>query len=994
MIEKATDTFWKNLNGLGFLDLPLLQKWRALAETPGATWLQLCQAIQQESQLTAAHLQLLTNEHPWPPVQVGGLLIQRPILHPIQWDAFQAVHVKLEKEWRVVIPPAEPRDATANDILSRARRIAELDDPQLTKVIDIETYGSRLAMVLPLVRGQRLSQIWSNPQADLNWEQIANQLVSALRRIHDAGVDIGSLDPLMIYYDAEREAIQFDDLVASHYSDDDVIPGGLSPSEEAVVIAYRTHRARFFATNRLGTAPRPSTARDWLECAAWLTFAADHRAATKASAATKPPAATPTAADALTERWKQAATQLAAIYNGSQAELNAWYERWFDATAGQESALADPALQVFLPSQIDQDTTPLPNVLVGSPKSPSAPDDHAPVANPSFATLGTSPREKSPPGSLANKQAAKRQIEKRRKWVMAAAVIVPLPICLLVMLVIYALQPAEERVPDLANQTSSQEELPGADLPDVQLPNNSNAKETKSPVQNNRGLASTPGSNLGSNLGSTPDAKPVGPSGGSGNRSGPPSPEKSQRIPPNAGDESAADEDEALADLRPLPDNDLLTGPSEPPKPPLDPLPTPVADPPAETKLGTSEQPTPAAPADDGFVSYTHLLTEVDVVGAWREALQANPTDKLNRTVQLGQLNRTTAKRTLAALNSMEPTIGDNFRLVAQPAPESPIVQQWDLQRVNANEPKTLALIQATTDGRLQMVLSPAPVDDWDETDNLKLELYFGDRSVSHWIALGQGRRPDLMTAENTAVAGATTPTIAAPSGNDTAMLPGTSTAENKPSGAAAEAPIPDLAFDPKTAASKTWFKDTPDMPREGTQWQFQLAGKPLQKIDKEHPLWKALRVRGKEEAYFMDDLLDAGSVVVLVTADAGNRTRLEGRLQLLTPSGPRPLKTDAAADAAVEAEQFKQTVKAQFDQLKGTRAKPGEGDLKQAELNRMETVMKEMDRYKKALEFVVQNNDALLENGLAFGLLHVMDGQEQYLLKSEGFTVTNPAEK
>jgi len=105
MIEKATETFWKNLKGLGFIDPAQISKWQDVASAPGATWLQLCQAIQQDSRLTSTHLNLLTSEHPATPVLVGSLLVQRSILHPLNWEAYEAVHVKLEKEWRVILLP-------------------------------------------------------------------------------------------------------------------------------------------------------------------------------------------------------------------------------------------------------------------------------------------------------------------------------------------------------------------------------------------------------------------------------------------------------------------------------------------------------------------------------------------------------------------------------------------------------------------------------------------------------------------------------------------------------------------------------------------------------------------------------------------------------------------------------------------------------------------------------------------------------------------------
>jgi hypothetical protein len=280
--------------------------------------------------------------------------------------------------------------------------------------------------------------------------------------------------------------------------------------------------------------------------------------------------------------------------------------------------------------------------------------------------------------------------------------------------------------------------------------------------------------------------------------------------------------------------------------------------------------------------------------------------------------------------------------------------------------------------------------------------LHYQEHAISHVIHLGTGSRPvfaelseqpsQLPTDTSTATTAKVEPVTPVTSGAGTPDDRKPTAEEAKPADVetAAET-ILDLPFDPKSAASKPWFRDTPGFPREGVEWRFQLLGKSLRKMEKEHPIWKALRVRTKEDAYFMDDVLDAGSVVLLVEAETGQRTKLKGRLQLLTRDGAIELKKGSAADAATAAEQFKQTMLLQHQQLKAIRAKPGEGDRKQAEMNRLDVMMKEMDRYKKALESVIENNDALLEKGLAFGLVQVIDGQAQYLLKSQGYQDASP---
>lgn len=981
MIEKATETFWKNLNGLGFVDLALVKKWRELAETPGATWLQLCQAIQQDSRLTSGHLQLLTSEQPATPLLVGGLLILRSIPHPLNWEAYEAVHVKLEKDWRVILLPEMDRDPSGPNFLARARKIAELDDPNVTKIVDLETHGSRYAMVLPTVRGERLGQIWAVPPDEMDWEQVAIQLISTLRRIHNAGIEVGTLDPMFLYFDQQRQELQLDDLVSSVGIDDDLIPSGLTTREESMVVAYRTRRAKFFQTKFPGKTPTSGSARDWMECAAWLDFAAHSLPSTIASIER----------DALTERWQKAAAELCSIYQGTDTEISQWYSHWF----ADEQLLDRPNnMASVLAASRNTDGVDLPmliNVEVKAQKLTTPPEPSATPTSSDTKTLPLPSGDKPKPGSVAHKQAAKREVEKRRKMVMAAAVIAPLPICLLVLLVMYLLQPTSDTLPNLANQSSDQAELPTVNLPDANLPD-----------------ANLPDANLPDAGTSTKSQTSENPAGDV-NQKLAPSPSPSPRNTPAKNSPPATDrdeDDELLADLKPLPNSDLLKESIDNPNPSSDKTtelpdtatirPETTSTPPSTTSPVTAESQTTSRPAEDGYIAYTHVPTELDVVGAWREFLRTNTDNTSAETIQLGQLNSITAKRTQVEVNSTDPATVNNFRLVAKPSDDSAVVQQWEFQRVNNSDPKPLGYLQTTTDGQLQIVLTSAVESDWNNAENLGIELYYGEREVSHRIALSKGRRPtiksdaDQMAADVPKPARDVDSSLAPSSSSDSSPANN----ENLQANTTAESTIPDLPFDPRTATSKTWFKDTPGFPREGTEWRYQLADQTLQKIEKDHPLWKALRVRGKEEAYFTGDLLDSGSVVLMVTAESGNRTRLEGRLQLLTPSGLRPLKKDSAVDAAIEAEQFKQALKLQYDQLKSTRAKPGEGDLKQAELNRLDAMMKEMDRYKKALELVVQNNDAFLEKGLAFGLLHVVDGQDQFLLKSQSYSVANPTEK
>ncbi|MBL8890769.1 MAG: hypothetical protein JNL67_12390 [Planctomycetaceae bacterium] len=978
MIEKATEVFWRNLRALGLFDPSQIERWFGLADAPGATWLQLCQAIQQESRLTSAHLQLLASDNPATPVLVGSLLIQRPTLHPLNWDAYEAVHVKLEQHARVILLPDAGRDNVGLQGLQRARQVATLDDVQVTRIVDLETVGSRYAMVVSESSGERLSQVWANADVGIDWSDLASQLIGVVHRVHRSGLGVGVLDPLTIHYVRERNELLLDDLVSSQWINEEMIPNGLGPSEEAVLIAYRAQRARFLnaASQPLDGHSVASTndiAHDWLECAAWLDFAAQRLETSGRSENSL-----------VAQRLRQAAVELCEIHRRPATDFATWYRRWFGslqvAEPSSHFAKAKPFANPWdvSPSvenpgpELDDEVIELPNDTVAIPDAPqeSLPsvgvgETRSPVMiekSSGDARKSVPTADKPKPGSLAEKQAAKRELEKRRKIVLAAAVLVPLPICLLVLLLVYLLQPAKEGVPDVANQSTG-----ATELPDVELPTNDVLKTGTGPVADDVAKSNASKANPPSEVVKSPVKDPSA---------------NSDALNELPNSKIGDTEDEMLADLTPPATTD-----------PQDSKKQSVPDA-ADTKMTSP-------PVDDGFIAYTHVLNELDVVGAWRDALKESADTAISRTVQLGQLNRITGKKTLLEINSSEPTIASAFRIVAKPSEQASIVQQWELQSSEAG--KTLALIQTTTDGQLQMVLEPSTTMDWNGAEKLKLELYFGQRDVSHWIALGQGRRPNWSsttggaTSEGTAsetnpsltLVAPTTPTTVA---GENQNLPSTTEQPTEPVAANSDdASIPDLVFDSKSAASKTWFKDTPGFPRESVEWRFQIIGQNLKKIEKEHSAWKSLRVRSKEEAYFLDEILDHGSVVVIVEAESGERTRLKARMILLTPNGPTELKEDVVSVAIAEAEQFKQTCQLQREQINKVRAAAGEAEQKKAKLGQLDALMKEMDRYKKVLEVVAKNNDAMLEKGLAFGLVQIIDGQEQYLLKSQGFTVSEP---
>jgi hypothetical protein len=107
-------------------------------------------------------------------------------------------------------------------------------------------------------------------------------------------------------------------------------------------------------------------------------------------------------------------------------------------------------------------------------------------------------------------------------------------------------------------------------------------------------------------------------------------------------------------------------------------------------------------------------------------------------------------------------------------------------------------------------------------------------------------------------------------------------------------------------------------------------------------------------------------------------------------------LKKGAAAEASAQALQFQQALQLQSEQRRANRAKPGEGDLKQAELSRLEAMIREIDRYRGALQFAIDQDATLLEQGVAFELVRVGVGESPatVVLRSPGYLDTMGGEE
>lgn len=1087
MIEKATEAFWERLAALSFVEPDQTQRWRNLAAAPAANWLQLCQMIQNESPLTASHLQSLAQGVARPPVAIGSCLIMSNAFQTLGWESYEARHVKLQKNLRLLlVPGSEPSAAESRivpQILDRVRELAGVHLAGIPQVIDVEQFGQGYVVTMTPTVGRRLSQYWSartaktTPSIDFD---LAKQLVSLLRDLENGGQRVSRLDPLLLSVSEPNHGLAFDDLVSSEWLDDDFFPSDLPADEVAVVVDYRAKRAGYLGS-------RAATAGGmWWECAAALDFTADQMTTRWGD---------DTEALELGRQLRDAADGLTRVASGAEVDRASWLARWLsaDGTVAGLSTNPGPAIAEPLPDSVTDtdDGSPSNSVaavgelrgqitdkitvgdadLIGSAFTGGGVggDDLERIVEPNQGPGQLSAMDRragkssgtTAPGGIAARQAAKREQQRRQRVVTALAVAAPFPICLFIFLLAYFLWPAGEGLPDVSNQSGGSE-LPSADLPDSGLGLTPSAPSSQ-PVRTERPAERQAQSEF--------DPKTEG-LATAGRATG--HPEGGQDRPLEA-----IDQDELLADLVPVPQKDATLGDlaalsagGDDPLQSLSDLATPLgatyergnladaAVKPDNATGGTSAAPDSSvmapepsdsafaakkdltiaesaaaansgsadgsltgadaavagskaasvvvlrgavateAPEEDGFLSFGAVLTAVDWLGAWQAAHGGAGADKLGPLYRMsvGRLNATTARHMQMGLTGPGVDRWDLQQAESLGGDDPQIVQAWELG-VKANGSVTpIARLETTIDGHLELRFVAAAISAVPSDSQLQLELHDSRREMSHVLDLAKGQRP-RMTGEVMEPAGAGMDgPVAVASGKALAGAPGGTggempteldgqTAEGRADDAKTDADaIANLTLDPRTGSVKAWGQELEGGRRENLTWHFQVAGRVYKPLDEENPIWQALKFRGKESPYISDDLLDAGSLVLTVATEEGRRLRVQARLHLLTPAGLRQLKKGTLAEASSEAATVVQGFKVQYQALKETRAKPGGGDQKQAELNRLEAVIKELERYQKVIDGLNADAEQIFEQGIAFGVTERLGEEDVWLLKSAGF--------
>jgi len=386
---------------------------------------------------------------------------------------------------------------------------------------------------------------------------------------------------------------------------------------------------------------------------------------------------------------------------------------------------------------------------------------------------------------------------------------------------------------------------------------------------------------------------------------------------------------------------------------------------------------------EDPYVSYGYLPASVDLAQAWRrysQAAQGRDLPEDGFPVLLGRVNRVTAQHTQVAWWNAADQVDQRVSLVPVSSVAESLVQQWEIRWTDANQREALVGHLATTQqGLLQARLLPADEAWLDSLSHAKLFMFYGEQEVSHTLGLGAGPLtpwgPDLVTIQNGGSLARDGSRETQLGSEPTPSLPimGTIGEEGTQSDVGPSVlTVPDLGFDPRRASLKPWVLEDPIDVGQGLELRIWIADQAMRPLDRENPTWQALRFRGTDQPYIVDEMLDIGSVVLTVRFETARRLRVQGHLHLLTPQGLKPLRSGVAQEAAQEAEKWKMTLQAQYDQRRTVRARPGEGDLKQMELNRLEALMKETDRYLQALNFALDHTDQILEDGLAFEIHRV----------------------
>lgn len=414
MIPQATDSFWRQLESLDFLESSQCEAWKQYAASPDATWAGLTQKIGEESLLRPQHLHQLANPE-GKRVIWGNYLLMRPAYHPLGWETYEAIHAKLHRQYRLIFLPAEEPEAPSGfhqwDLMARSRTIASINSNEVVKVIDIEVFDHIRIAITQLPKGNRLSALKLPAGSREQWSTCIQSLCGDLHCLHQAGVAYGGMDPLSIRIADDSYSCRLDYLISNPIlTATESVPMDLEPEEQQWILDFRAMRQA-----RLGVpTDQRNTAYDWKSLGTLMVYLASRQSA------------------ADPEFWQAVQSLGNRLESGvgpTSDEIEQWRRSW------------------------SQSSTPL-----GTSKLSKAPEE--PKAAPAATTIAKPVSEAGPRPVLAQKRTRHRARDRQQMWMIGLAIAAPFPLVLAGLLYYYFQHVADEPLPSQLSHRGEVEQLP------------------------------------------------------------------------------------------------------------------------------------------------------------------------------------------------------------------------------------------------------------------------------------------------------------------------------------------------------------------------------------------------------------------------------------------------------------------------------------------------------------------------------------------------------
>lgn len=350
-------------------------------------------------------------------------------------------------------------------------------------------------------------------------------------------------------------------------------------------------------------------------------------------------------------------------------------------------------------------------------------------------------------------------------------------------------------------------------------------------------------------------------------------------------------------------------------------------EPTAATTAAMEPAPSTATFTFEGLRTMVDLQTELNFEDELSPGASLEPAPP----VSLGQLNSTTA---LKATFQWQGTANQTVQLKEVEADSD--VRRWALQQFSSSEsaPRTLAYLRATTD-RLELSLATIDAEILSEVQRGRLQLTFkDDPTMSHQVRFFQPQQIDPLPFQRGAIRGV------------------------------------------------VW--ETPALAGEPAFLELSLHGQPFQELPADSPRRDSLNLRRGERFFFMGEQFEPAQLGLVVKCVPGNRTRFQAKLVLIGIEGLAPFEqANAAAVISQAANQQKQIWQNQYDARQAVRAENGEAEAKKRQLEQLDSLMDQADQFRKKLEPLLENGEAMYDAGLDVRLYQGSDSSGWLLLES-----------